>query len=110
MEMLRMIWKVIPVWVKNIYDVCLSTNCFPSAWKTAKVVVLLKSPEKPRLDPGSYRPICLLSVFGKVMDRMMVKRLERLKEGRMCDVQYGFTRGRSTEDAWERVKNWLVML
>lgn len=35
-EMLRMIWKAIPVWMKRVYDVCLSTGCFPAAWKTAR--------------------------------------------------------------------------
>ncbi|KMQ93189.1 reverse [Lasius niger] len=47
-------------------------------WKIARVTVLLKSPEKVKWDPGSYRPICPLSVLGKVLDRMMVKKLERL--------------------------------
>lgn len=102
-----MIWKAIPVWMKRVYDVCLSTGCFPSVWKTARVVVLLKSPEKVRLDPGSYRPISLLFVLGKGLERMMVRRLERLMDGRMCDAQYGFAKGRSTEDAWECVKEWV---
>lgn len=74
---------------------CLSTGCFPLAWKSAIVVVLLKSPDKVRSDPGSYRPICLLSVLGKVLERMMVRRLERMMCGRMCDAQFGFTRDRS---------------
>lgn len=56
-EMLRAIWRAVPVWMKRMYDVCLNTACFPPAWKTARVVVLLKSPDKPRSDPGSYRPI-----------------------------------------------------
>jgi len=85
-EMLRMIWRAIPVWLKRVYDVCLSTGCFPVAWKSARVVVLLKSPDKVRSEPGSYRPICLLSVLGKVLERMMVRRLERMMYGRMCDA------------------------
>lgn len=107
-EMLRAIWRAIPEWLKRIYDVCLSTMCFPVAWKTARVIVLLKSPEKTRSDPGPYRPICLLSVLGKVLERMMVKRIERKKLcNRMCDAQYGFTVGRSTEGAWNRVLEWV---
>ncbi|KMQ89014.1 reverse [Lasius niger] len=106
-EMLRAIWRAIPEWLKRVYDVCLSTMRFPSAWKSARVIVLLKSPEKVRSDPGSYRPICLLSVLGKVLERMMVKRLERLVSERLCDAQYGFVRGRSTEGAWNRVQEWV---
>lgn len=102
-EMLRVIWRVIPEWLKRVYDACLSTMCFPVVWKTARVIVLLKSPDKVRSDSGSYRPICLLSVLGKVLERMMVKRMQRMVNDRMCDAQYGFVKGRSTEDAWNRV-------
>lgn len=66
-------------------------------------MVLLKSVDKVRSDPASYRPICLLSVLGKILERMMVERLKRkLGEG-MCDAQYGFRTGRSTEGAWNYV-------
>lgn len=106
-EMLRVIWRAIPECLKRIYDLCLSTNCFPAAWKAARLIVLLKSPDKVRSDPGSYRPICLLSVFGKVLERMMVNRLERKMCGKMCDMQFGFMRGRSTEDAWNRATEWV---
>lgn len=106
-EMLRVIWRAIPEWLKKLYDVCLDTMCFPVTWKTARVVVLLKSPERVRSDPGSYRPICLLSVLGKVLERMMVRRLERKVCDGMCDEQYGFRAGRSTEGAWNRVLGWV---
>lgn len=102
-EVVRAIWRAIPEWLKRVYDVCLSTGCFPVRWKTARVIVLLKSPEKVRTDPGSYRPICFLSVLGKVLERIMVRRLERKVCDSLCDAQYGFVRGRSTEDAWNRV-------
>lgn len=90
-----------------MYDVCLSSRRFPLTWKTARVIELLKSPEKVRSDPGSYRPICLLSVLGKVLERMMVNRLERRMEGRMCEAQYSFVRGRTIEGAWNRVLEWV---
>ena len=68
-------------------------------------MILLKSPEKVRTDPRSYRPICLLSV-GKVSERMMVERLQvcmRTKV-RVNERQYGFTRGKSMDDAWVHLK------
>jgi len=105
--MLRAIWRAIPEWLKRMYDVCLSTMCFPAVWKTARLIVLLKSPEKVRSDPGSYRPICLLSVFGKVLECMMVRRLERKLGDTMCDAQYSFRTGRSIEGAWNCVLNWI---
>lgn len=61
---------------------------FLKAWKEARVVVLLKSPDKVRTAPGSYRPICLLSVLVKVLERMMVRRLKRKIGDAMCDAQH----------------------
>lgn len=98
-EMLRVIWRSIPEWLKRLYDVCFNTMCFPAAWKTAHVIVLLKSPENVRSDPGSYRPICLLLVLEKVLERIIVRRLECKVRGGMCDVQHGFMVGRSIESA-----------
>lgn len=68
------------------------------------VIVLLKAPDKVCSVPGSYRPIYLLSVFGKVLERMLVKRLERMMSNKMYDEQYGFVKDQSTEDAWNRVQ------
>ncbi|KAH8398413.1 hypothetical protein KR215_009766, partial [Drosophila sulfurigaster] len=69
------------------------------------MVVLLKSPDKIRSNPRSYRGINLLPVLGKVLERVMIERLLELVEDQMSDRQYGFTRGRCTEDAWHYVKD-----
>ncbi|CAK9796609.1 Retrovirus-related Pol polyprotein from type-1 retrotransposable element R1 (Fragment) [Anthophora quadrimaculata] len=103
-EMLRAIWAAIPECLMRVYDVCLRTSRFPDEWKRANVIALLKSPEKVRTDPASYRPISLLSVLGKTLERMMVKRVECKVRDSMCDAQHGFRRGRSVETAWMRVK------
>lgn len=39
-EMLRVIWRVIPEWLRRMYDVCLQTGSFPEVWKFARVIVL----------------------------------------------------------------------
>lgn len=106
-EMLRMIWYAIPGCLLRLYNECLKSGYFPDEWKKACVVVLLKSPEKPRSDPASYRPISLLSVLGKTLERMMMKRHERRVSGSMDDAQHGFRRGRSTESAWLRMRGYV---
>jgi len=106
-EMLRAIWRAIPEWLKRMYDICLSTMCFPAVWKTARLIVLLKSPDKIRSDHGSYRPICLLSVLGKVLECLMVKRLEHKLGDTLCNAQYGFKANRSIEGAWSQVIKWV---
>jgi len=67
-------------------------------------VALLKGPDKDKCEPSSYRGICLLPVFGKVLEAIMVDRVrEVLPEG--CRWQFGFRQGRCVEDAWRHVKS-----
>lgn len=42
------------------------------------MVVLLKSSDKVISDPRSYRGICLLPVLGKVLERVLVSRLQEM--------------------------------
>ena len=103
--MIRAVWGAIPEYVSCMFAQCLSENYFPVAWKMAILVVLLKSPDKVRSDPGSYRPVCLLNTWGKVLEGMMVSRLEqKLLNVEISASQFGFTRGKSTVDAWKRVQ------
>lgn len=104
-EMMRGVWRAIPEYVGCLYNQCLNEGYFPDEWKKSDLVVLLKSPDKVRSDPSSYRPICLLPVMGKVLERVMVNRLgDRLAEEGESGSQFGFKSGKSTEDAWMRVK------
>ena len=48
---------------------------FLEPWKEAVVVVLRKPGKDDYTLPKSYRPIGLLSVLGKVLKRMMVRRI-----------------------------------
>lgn len=63
------------------------------------VVTLLKSEDKERSDPSSYRPICLLPIMGKVLEGIILLKLKKCCEGKISDRQFGFMPGRSTEDA-----------
>ncbi|KAH8390446.1 hypothetical protein KR009_003075 [Drosophila setifemur] len=75
-----------------------------SEWKCPRVVALLKGSDKDRSEPASYRGICLLPVFGNVLEAIMVDRVrEVLPEG--CRWQFGFRQGRCVEDAWRHVKS-----
>lgn len=103
-EMCKNIWKVIPEYLETLFSSCFRLGYFPREWKTARVVVLLKSPDKVRSNPRSYRGISLLPVLGKVLERMMVHRLQEIVEDRMSDFQFGFRKGKSVEDAWLHVR------
>lgn len=43
--------------------------------------------------------------MGKVLERLLVNRLEAVIADEMHDRQYGFRAGRSTEDAWMKVRS-----
>lgn len=80
---------------------CLQWGVFPSIWKTGSLRALLKGEDKDAKDPKSYRPICLLSVIGKLFEKLIISRLSgtSMAPGRVSDRQFGFTAGKSTEDA-----------
>ena len=59
----------------------------------AKVVPVYKGEHKT--DPSNYRPIFLLSVFNRIFEKTMYRRLMAYLEinGILCDSQYGFKPG-----------------
>ncbi|KAH8245649.1 hypothetical protein KR026_002779 [Drosophila bipectinata] len=98
----KAVWRAVPQHLMALYSRCIQSGYFPREWKRPRVVALLKGPDKDRCEPSSYRGICLLPVFGKVLEAIMVNRVrEVLPEG--CRWQFGFRQGRCVEDAWRHV-------
>jgi len=85
------------------YNACLSGGEFPARWKKATLVLLHKCAGKPLDQPSSYRPISLLDGAGKLLERLLLNRLQPYFERRLCSLQFGFRRFRSTTDAIEEV-------
>ena len=50
-----------------IYNLCIKKNVFPKIFKTAKVIPLPKNTN--RTDPNNFRPISVLSVLSKPLER-----------------------------------------
>lgn len=91
-----------------IYNKCLRLSFFPRAWKSAWIRVIPK-PEKAHYTvPKAYRPIGLLPVMGKVLEKMVINRLswELFGESGLSRRQYGFVPQRSTEDALSDGRKW----
>lgn len=89
---------------------CFDDGTFPDRWKRQKLVLLPK-PGKPPNDPSAYRPICLLDTVGKLLERVILNRLERYteRENGLSDSQYGFRKARSTVDAIQAVLDTAVI-
>jgi len=66
-------------------------------WNTANIIVLLK-PGKPAENPNSYRPVALLSVLSKLVERIILKNISPIIEPHIPIHQAGFRHNRSCCD------------
>jgi Reverse transcriptase (RNA-dependent DNA polymerase). len=89
----------------DLFNACLRHAVFPRIWKRGRVTYLLKPGDREKTDPGSYRPICLLPVVGKLFEGVLLRLLKPTLEMRSSEAQHGFREGRSTEDAITRLYN-----
>ena len=98
-EMLKNLGRGAKETLLKVINVSWKTGKTPAAWKEAIMVPILK-PGKDKLDPASYRPISLLSCIGKLMERMVNRRLCWHLESKelLVSWQNGFRQHRSTED------------
>ena len=80
-----------------IYNAMLRFQTFPSAWKEAEVIFLHKPHKDPTL-PQNYRPISLLSVVGKIGEKIIKSRLAKVTEELQIipEAQFGFREKQST--------------
>ncbi|CAK1583201.1 unnamed protein product [Parnassius mnemosyne] len=83
----------------NIANKCLQLSHFPIPWKEARVIVIRKPGKDNYLAPKSHRPIGLLSVMGKMLEKMFIRRIIWHLQPQANPRQYGFVPQRSTEDA-----------
>ena len=75
-----------------IFNLTIELNVIPAEWKKAKVTPLHKSGTKD--DPRNYRPISVLPVVSKVLERLIHKQLAGYFDGHnlLCKSQSGFRR------------------
>ena len=83
----------------TLYNTFIAENIIPPEWRLIKVVSILKSGKDPSL-AESRRPISLLSCLRKLMERMILNRLELWAENNniLSSSQFGFRKGSSTRD------------
>ena len=84
-------------WLRDFLSSCLRRLKILKIWRRAFVDAISK-PMKPVGDPKSYRPISLLSVPYKILERLIYARVEPLIDPLLFKEQAGFRRGKSTVD------------
>lgn len=102
-EIVKRCFQYIPSFLINLYNACLTARVFPTRWKEANVVFIPKPGKTPN-NPTSLRPICLIPIFGKIYERVLLNRLNHHLNNlpphlKPHDSQYGFIKGKSTEQA-----------
>ena len=61
-------------------NLSVEASSFPDIWKVAKVVPLLKSATCDPLSPKSYRPVALLPVLSKIIEKIIFNQLTNYLE------------------------------
>lgn len=70
-ELLKMMVPELKAELLQLFNNCWQQGKFPNESKIAKVFILYKSGEKDRTECGSYRPISLLPIIGKLYERLI---------------------------------------
>ena len=110
-KMLKAVATNISAPVTKLFNLSISTGMFPNKWKVSSVVPIPKSADKR--NPGNYRPISLLPVLSKLLERhifsLLSKHLDQSHP--ISDSQWGFQAGKSTTTALlETTNNWFQLL
>ena len=71
-DILKLVFKNIPKTTTSIYNECLKKGYFPTEWKTAKISIIVKVGKENSLDSSKYRPISLLNLGGKVLEKLLI--------------------------------------
>lgn len=86
--------------LRAIFNAALSAGYFPDGFKQAEMRMIPKAGKTPTR-PENYRPISLLEVPGKLLERVVSARLRTYLEtgNHLHPAQYGFRSGRGTVHA-----------
>ena len=84
---------------KELFNLSISTGKFPSDWKFARVVPIPKA--GARDNPANYRPISLLPIFSKILERhiLTAMRIYLSEDSPLSAHQWGFMAKKSTTTA-----------
>ena len=95
-KLLKISAPIIVPHLVSIFNLSFKTGIFPDLMKLAKVVPIFKAGSK--LLVTNYRPISLLSVFSKILEKIVHKQLYEFLQlnSVIYESQFGFQKNRST--------------
>ena len=99
-DLLKLAQNVISGHLQHLFQASINLSYEPDQFKWAKTVMIRKQEKESYKEPGSWRPIALLSTIGKLLESIVARRLSdlALEHGLLSPIQYGVA-GRCTTKA-----------
>ena len=96
--------------IAHIINLSIKSNTFPSIWKWHKVIPLLKSMSSDPIIPKSYRPVALLPILSKLLEKVIFHQLVQYLEenGLVHPNLHGSRAGHITATALTQLYDTLV--
>ena len=92
----------------KLINISLETGFIPDTWKRAKIVPLFKSGDNQTF--SNYRPISLLPTMSKILEKAVNHQVVNYLEENniLFENQFGFRKGRTTEQACIKLLNMIA--
>ena len=92
----------------KLVNLCIKASVFPDCLKVAFAIPIHKKGNAN--DPNNYRPISILPVFSKILEKLLYIQLGNFFENNQlfADSQFGFRKVRSTTDAALSLTNTIL--
>ena len=93
--------------VTYMYNLSVDSSIFPNAWKKATVVPIPKSGDLTKVK--NYRPISLLPLPGKILEKLIHHQLSMYLDGNslLSDSQHGFRKNHPTINSVAQLSNFI---
>ncbi|XP_072384390.1 uncharacterized protein [Diabrotica undecimpunctata] len=93
----------------SFYNLLWINEKFPNLWRQS-IILPIKKPDKPSIEPSSYRPISLTCCMCKLMEKLINNRLNWFSEKHniISSVQSGFRPHRSAMDNLVLLQNHIT--
>ena len=94
------------LFLTQLFNAIIKLSHFPLQWKVAEITMVPK-PGKPLEEVCSYRPISLLPILSKLLEKLILHRMKPILHSKRLipDHQFGFREQHSTVEQVHRVYN-----
>jgi hypothetical protein len=93
----------------KLYNKCLQLSVFHEAWMSSVIKVIKKAGKSDYRQSSSHRPISLLSVLAKLLEKLLINRIMHYSRSNnlLNSKQYGFMPQKSPEDALHSITKFI---